>query len=199
MTTEELVTAALLGPPDGAAYPSEAALHAFGHPACGELLGHEDARVVRLALDLGDGPEFADALLTRLEAGEFAEGLQNEAFTALINDVVAHDTLRNARAGALLADAGRFDLLLCILGRDDPHRMLLDAFEQVVRKPPLDPNLTGLVAARLAVTKPSDLPRAAAMIRNVRGQHATFLNAARAANPGLLPALQTDIRTMFGG
>ena len=175
----------------------EEALHALGHPACAELLRHDDARVVRLALQLGDGPEFADALLERFESESLASNVRDDAHLALISDDIAHDALRNARAGAVLAEAGRFDILMCLLGRDDPHRMLLDAFEQVVRKPPLDPALTGLIAAALAATRTPDLARAAAMIRNVRGQHATFMNAAKAANPGLLPAIQADIRGMW--
>ena len=199
ITADELVDAAHATVPDGSVSPADAVLHAAGHPACVELLAHEDERVVHLALHLGSGPDFCEALLARLEAGEMAAEVGEEALAALIDDDIAHDALRNARAGAILAEAGRFDLLMCLLGRDDPHRMLLEAFEQVVRKPPLDPALTGLVAARLAVTRPSDLPRAAALIRNVRGQHATFVNAAKAANPGLLPAIQVDIRAMFGG
>lgn len=199
MTIDDLVAAARRPAPAGALDTSDALLDAIGHPAWVELLGHEDVRVVHLALQLGDGPAFADALLLSLEDGSLPAEVRDEAYAALISDAFAHDALCNARAGAVLAEAGRFDLLMCLLGRDDPHRMMLDAFEQVVRRPPLDPNLTGLIAARLAVTRPSDLPRAAAMIRNVRGQHATFLTAARVANPGLLPAIQADIRAMFGG
>lgn len=199
ITREALIDAARLGAPEGAVAPSDAVFEALGHPACADLLGHEDARVVHLALHLGRGPDLSEALLARLEADDLPAEVREDALTALISDDIAHDALRNARAGAVLAEAGRFDLLMCLLGRDDPHRMMLDAFEQVARKPPLDPALTGLVAASLAVTRPSDLPRAAALIRNVRGQHATFLNAAKTANPGLLPAIQADIRAMFGG
>lgn len=202
-----LTRVANTAPPPGAMYPSEALfplldVHAAALNEATALLVRQthDPEAFRLAVHLGVGAAFYDALLGRFEDGSVPTGtgsagvpVLQEATSALVTHALASDAPLAARATALLLGQGRWDTLFALLGRADPNRFLVGMLEACAGSGALSPAHVGITGAALAADHPEDLPTAARVIARYPQFHARFREAIADARPELDPGVRAEV------
>lgn len=131
------------------------------------LRTERDADAVLIAVQLGSGRLFYGQLLAMLHDPAFPDrasdgtSVRDSAFSALISDPAAREPALNAAAAELMRAENRLNSLFALLGRWDPNGALIPAFEAAVQAGSASPADAELVARRVLVERPGELPSAA--------------------------------------